>query len=88
MGVDIRGFERELHESDRQRLISMYVHEMDLEKAFFELKETENLSWIRRYQDPVATVDPIEYFELYREQLIRLPPVILDVATTEKSQTT
>lgn len=63
-------FERELHESDRQRLISMYVHEMDLEKAFFELKETENLSWIRRYQDPVATVDPIEYFQMYREQLI------------------
>ena len=48
----------------------MYVHEMDLEKAFFELKEAENLSWIRRYQDPVATVDPIEYFEMYREQLI------------------
>ena len=63
-------FERELHERDRQRLISMYVHEMDLEKAFFELKETENLSWIRRYQDPVATVDPIEYFQMYREQLI------------------
>ncbi|ELY95157.1 hypothetical protein C483_02296 [Natrialba hulunbeirensis JCM 10989] len=63
-------FEQELHENDRQRLISMYVHEMDLEKAFFELKETENLSWIRRYQNPVATVDPNEYFELYREQLI------------------
>ena len=63
-------FERKLDQRDRQRLISMYVHEMDLEKAFFELKEAENLSWIRRYQDPVATVDPIEYFEMYREQLI------------------
>ncbi|WP_200840317.1 hypothetical protein [Natrialba sp. INN-245] len=63
-------FGRELHESDRQRLISMYVHEMDLETAFFELKETGNLSWVRRYQDPVATVGPIEYFEIYREQLI------------------
>jgi len=65
-----REFERTLDQRDRQRLISMYVHEMDLEKAFFELKEAENLSWIRRYQDPVATVDPIEYFEMYREQLI------------------
>jgi len=63
-------FERELREGDRQRLISMYVHEMDLEKAFFELKEAENLSWMRRYQDPVSTVDPIEYFKMYREQLI------------------
>ncbi|CAI50012.1 SWIM zinc finger domain protein [Natronomonas pharaonis DSM 2160] len=63
-------FERTLDQRDRQRLISMYVHEMDLEKAFFELKEAENLSWMRRYQDPVATVDPIEYFEMYREQLI------------------
>ncbi|MFB6227198.1 MAG: SWIM zinc finger domain-containing protein [Halobacteriales archaeon] len=64
------GFERHLEGNDTRRLIDMYVHEMELEKAFAELKESENLSWLRRYRGPVATVDPIGYFELYREQLV------------------
>ena len=48
----------------------MYVHEGDLQKAFVELKEAGDLSWLRYFQDPVATVDPAEYFEIYKEQLI------------------
>lgn len=63
-------FERRFQENDRRQLVAMYVHEGELEKAFFELKDSENLSWIRRYRDPVATVDPVEYFELYRELLV------------------
>jgi len=63
-------FERHFEKTDRQKLLSMYVHEDDLGKAFDELKDSENLSWLRRYRDPVATVDPVEYFEAYREQLV------------------
>jgi hypothetical protein len=63
-------FERQFEETDRQKLISMYVHEDELEEAFDELKDSENISWLRRYRDPVATVDPVEYFEVYREQLV------------------
>jgi len=48
----------------------MYIHEGDLENAFTELKDSDNLSWIRRYRDPVATVEPVEYFEFYRELLV------------------
>ncbi len=63
-------FEGHFEETDRQQLISIYVHEDELEKAFDELKDSENLSWLRRYRDPVATVDPVEYFEVYREHLV------------------
>lgn len=63
-------FERFLDENDRRRLVAMYVHETDLEKAFVELQENENLTWVRQYRDPVATVDPVEYFERYRELLV------------------
>ncbi|MFC6763708.1 SWIM zinc finger family protein [Natrinema soli] len=62
-------FERQFAD-DRQKLIAMYVHEGDLENAFAELKDSENLSWVRRYRDPIATVDPVEYFEFYRELLV------------------
>ena len=62
-------FERQFAD-DRQKRISMYVHEGDLENAFAELKDSENLSWVRRYRDPVATVDPVKYFEFYRELLV------------------
>jgi tetratricopeptide (TPR) repeat protein len=62
-------FERRF-ENDRQRLIDMYVHEGDFDAAFAELKAAENLDWLRRYLDPVATTDPIEYFEVYEERLI------------------
>jgi hypothetical protein len=63
-------FERHVAETDRRQLISMYVHEDELEKAFDELKASANLSWFRQYRDPVATIDPSEYFEVYREQLV------------------
>jgi hypothetical protein len=63
-------FERHFEETDREQLISMYVHEDELQKAFAELEDSENLSLLRRYRDPVATVDPVEYFEIYREQLV------------------
>ena len=62
-------FERQFAD-DRQKLIAMYVHEGDLEKAFAELKDSDDLSLVRRYRDPVATVDPVEYFECYRELLV------------------
>ena len=62
--------ERYFEATDRQQLISMYVHEDDIEKAFIELKAQENLSLFRRYRDPVATVNPVEYFERYKELLV------------------
>ncbi len=57
-------------DDNRQKLIRMYVHEGDLEKAFAELRESKNLSLVRQYRESVATVDPIEYFEFYRELLV------------------
>lgn len=65
-----RDFERTLEDTDRRRLLAMYVREGDLQKAFDELGEQGNLSLVRRYRDPVATVDSIEYFEFYRELLV------------------
>ena len=62
-------FERRFADN-RQKLIRMYVHEGELEKAFAELKESENLSLVRQYRESVATVDPVEYFEFYRELLV------------------
>jgi len=55
---------------DRQQLVALYVHDGDLEEAFAELKESDDLSVLKRYRDPVASVDPVEYFERYRELLV------------------
>ncbi|MFB6300588.1 MAG: SWIM zinc finger domain-containing protein [Halobacteriales archaeon] len=63
-------FEQYLAETDRRRLIAMYVREDELENAFAELEANRNLSWLRRYRDPVATVDPEAYFEVYRDRLV------------------
>jgi hypothetical protein len=63
-------FERHLDGKNRRRLIELYIHEGELRKAFSEVVDSENLSWVRRYRDPVATVDPAEYFEAYRELLV------------------
>jgi hypothetical protein len=62
-------FERHLSD-DRQHLVALYVHDGDLEKAFAELKDSDDLSVLERYRSPVASVDPIEYFERYRELLV------------------
>lgn len=63
-------FEQHFEQDDRKNLINLYVHDGDLEKAFTELKDSQNLSLVRKYRDSVATVDPVEYFELYRELLV------------------
>lgn len=63
-------FEREFRETDRRRLLAMYVREDELRKAFDELQASEDLSLVRRYRDPVAAVDPAAYFEFYRELLV------------------
>jgi hypothetical protein len=63
-------FEQRFSEMDRQRLIQLYIHEDDLDAVFAEITASEDLSWFRQYRNPVANVDPIEYFEAYREQLI------------------
>ena len=55
---------------DRQQLIALYVHDGDLEDAFAELKDSDDLSLLIRYREPVASVDPVEYFERYRELLV------------------
>ncbi|TKX74598.1 hypothetical protein EXE46_07800 [Halorubrum sp. GN11_10-6_MGM] len=55
---------------DRQQLIKLYIHDGDLEKAFAELKDSDDLSLLKRYREPVASVAPVEYFEQYRELLI------------------
>ncbi|EMA05598.1 SWIM zinc finger [Haloarcula vallismortis] len=55
---------------DRQQLIKLYIHDGDLEKAFVELKDSDDLSLLKRYREPVASVAPVEYFEQYRELLI------------------
>lgn len=62
-------FENRLSE-DRQQLIRLYVHDGNFEKAFDELKDSKSLSLLKRYRDPVSRVDPVEYFECYREQLV------------------
>lgn len=63
-------FEDEFASDDRRRLITMYVHEGELRKAFAELRDGDDLSLVRQYRDPVATVAPVEYFELYRDLLV------------------
>lgn len=63
-------FEQQFSDTDRQRLIKLYIHEGDLNAAFATITASEDLSWFKQYRDPVASVDPIEYFEMYREQLI------------------
>ena len=55
---------------DRQGRIALYIHDGDLEKAFAELKDSDDLSLLKRYREPVANVAPVEYFEQYRELLI------------------
>ena len=50
--------------------IALYVHEGDLDAAFAELQASEQLSLFRQYREPVATVEPVEYFECYRELLV------------------
>lgn len=55
---------------NQQRLVAMYVHEGQFQKAFSELQDSEDLSLVRRYRDPVATADPAAYFELYKELLV------------------
>lgn len=63
-------FEQHFERDDRKNLVKLYVHDDDLEKAFAELKDSEDLALVRKYRDSVATVDPVEYFELYRELLV------------------
>jgi len=63
-------FEQRFSDTNRQRLIRLYIREDDLDAAFSEITASEALSWFKQYRDPVATVDPIAYFEAYREQLI------------------
>ena len=55
---------------DRQQLIALYVHDGDLEEAFAELKASDDLSLLKRYRDSAASVDPVDYFERYRELLV------------------
>lgn len=63
--------EFEQHFADnRQQLIALYVHDGDLEEAFAELKNSDDLSLLKRYRDSVASIDPVEYFERYRELLV------------------
>jgi hypothetical protein len=63
-------FERHFQRGDQKDLVSLYDHDDDLEKAFAELKDSADLSSVRRYRDPVAATAPVEYFELYRELLV------------------
>ncbi|MDL0135758.1 SWIM zinc finger family protein [Halobacterium salinarum] len=63
-------FEQHFERDDRKNLVKLYVHDDDLEKAFAELKDSEDLSLVREHRDSVATVDPVEYFERYRELLV------------------
>jgi len=63
-------FEQHFQRDDRKNLVKLYVHDDDLEKAFAELKDSEDLSLVREHRDSVATVDPVEYFERYRELLV------------------
>jgi len=62
--------ERRVTDDDRQRLLRLYVHEDRLEAAFSEVVASGNLSWFRRYRDPVGQVHPEEYFEKYKEELV------------------
>ncbi|EMA55866.1 SWIM zinc finger family protein [Halococcus salifodinae] len=59
-----------LADTDRRRLIDVYVHEGELEDAFAAVVDSENLAWLQRYRQSVAEVDPDAYFEAYRELLV------------------
>ena len=59
-----------LADSDRRRLIDVYIHEGELEDAFVAVVDSENLAWLQRYAQSVAEVDPDAYFEAYRDLLV------------------
>lgn len=63
-------FERYFETDDGKNLVALYVHDGNLERAFDELKDSEDLSLIRQYRDSVATVDPVDYFNRYRDLLV------------------
>ena len=62
-------FEQRFPDSHTER-IALYVHEGDPDAAFAELQASDQLSLFRQYREPVATVDPVEYFECYTELLV------------------
>lgn len=62
-------WERQLAETDRTRLIQLYIREDKLNAAFEEVMASEKLEWMKRYRDPVGAVDPETYFERYRDLL-------------------
>ncbi len=63
-------FETTLRADDTRRLIAMYVHDGEQQKALDVIEANPTLSLLRRYCDPVAAVDPERYFECYSAQLV------------------
>lgn len=57
-------------DTDRRRLIDVYIHEDELEDAFAAVADSENLAWFQQYAQAVAEVDPDAYFEAYKELLV------------------
>lgn len=58
-----------LGRTDRQRLVDLYLHEGDREKALSTVLDSEDLDLLQRYRSDLGDVDPERYFDTYREQL-------------------
>lgn len=69
MGIS-EDWERQLRETDRTKLIQLYLREEELDAAFEEVTTSDQLRWMKRYGEPLGKVDPEAYFERYRDFLV------------------
>lgn len=53
-----------------QRLVELHLREDDHASAFERVVERGTLDWLEQYREDLADVDPEQYFEAYREQLV------------------
>lgn len=54
---------------DPDRLIDLYIHEDEREKALSQVLDSEDVAMLKRYRADVADLDPETYFETYQERL-------------------
>jgi len=63
------GIVTQLGRLDPDRLIDLYCHEGEREKALSRVLDSEDVATLKRYRADVADLDPEKYFEAYQERL-------------------
>ena len=52
-----------------ERLVDLYLHEGEREKALAKALDSDDLAMLRQYRDELADLDPEAYFAAYRDVL-------------------